>query len=117
MSADRYTKIILTVIAIELGWLGVKDAAVPVMAQAQPAEPIPVIIKGVEGVRGKPLVIPVRLAEATTPVRVTVDRPLPIEAPLPIRVDAISPFVVTTHPERPLLVQSVQAVPAPRPGL
>jgi hypothetical protein len=115
MSTDRYTKIILTVIAIELGWLGVKDAAVPVSAQK--VEPMPVIITGVETVRGKPLVIPVRIAEATAPVRVTVDRPLPIEAPLPIRVDAVSPFVVTTHPDRPLLVQSVQAVPAQRPGL
>ena len=33
MPRDRYLKIILTVIAIELGWLGVKDLAVPVSAQ------------------------------------------------------------------------------------
>ena len=33
MPRDRYLKIILTVIAIELGWLGVKDMAVPVSAQ------------------------------------------------------------------------------------
>jgi hypothetical protein len=115
MSADRYTKIILTVIAIELGWLGVKDAAVAVAAQQ--VEPTPVIIKGVEGERGKPLIIPVGIAEARAPVKVTVDRPLPIEAPLPIRVDAINPVVVETPPGRPLLVQSVQAPPAPRPGL
>jgi hypothetical protein len=115
MSADRFTKIILTVIAIELGWLGVKDAAVPVSAQQ--AEPMPVIIKGIEGVRGRPLVFPVRIAEATAPVRITVDRPLPVEVPLPIRVDAINPVVVETPPGRPLLVQTVQAQAAPRPGL
>ena len=33
MPRDRYLKIILTVIAIELGWLSVKDVAVPVSAQ------------------------------------------------------------------------------------
>jgi hypothetical protein len=115
MSADRYTRIVLTVIAVELGWLGVKDGPVPVSAQQ--VEPMPVIIQGVEGVRGRPLVFPVRIAEATTPVRVTVDRPLPVEVPLPIRVDAINPIVVETAPERPLLVKSVQAERTPRPGL
>lgn len=115
MSADRYTKIVLTVIAVELGWLGVKDASVPVSAQQ--VEPMPVIIRGVEGVRERPLVFPVRIAEATVPVKVTADRPLPIEAPLPIRIDAINPVVIETPPGRPLLVKSVQAEEAPRPGL
>jgi hypothetical protein len=33
---DRYTKIVLTVIAIELLWLGLKTTAPPVEAQAAP---------------------------------------------------------------------------------
>src|SRR4051812_15615073 len=36
--ADRYLRIVLTIIAVELGWLGVKDVVrASVAAQAQPA--------------------------------------------------------------------------------
>ena len=35
--ADRYLKVVLTVIAIELAWLGVKDVGTPVAAQANTA--------------------------------------------------------------------------------
>ena len=47
MHIDRYVKIILTVIAVELLWIGLKDGATPVVAQAQRA-PTPVVITGIE---------------------------------------------------------------------
>ena len=34
MHIDRYVKVVLTVIAIELFWIGIKDTAPPVSAQA-----------------------------------------------------------------------------------
>ena len=49
MSADRYLKVILTVIALELGWIALKDTAVPVSAQrGQQTEPTPVVIRGID---------------------------------------------------------------------
>jgi hypothetical protein len=53
MPRDRYLKIILTVIAIELGWLSVKDIAVPVSAQqTQQNQQTPqltgVVIRGID---------------------------------------------------------------------
>jgi hypothetical protein len=44
MSGDRYLKIVLTVIALELGWLGIRDTA-PVSAQ-QNNGPMPVVVTG-----------------------------------------------------------------------
>ena len=34
MAVDRYVKIVLTIIALELFWIGIKDTAPPVVAQA-----------------------------------------------------------------------------------
>ena len=45
MKCDRYTKLILTIIAIELFWLGLVHSAAPVAAQA---DPTPVIIRGIQ---------------------------------------------------------------------
>ena len=39
MAVDRYVKVVLTIIALELFWIGVKDPAPPVAAQAQPRPP------------------------------------------------------------------------------
>ena len=47
MHIDRYVKIILTIIAAELLWIGLKDGATPVVAQAQRA-PTSVVITGIE---------------------------------------------------------------------
>ena len=51
MTVDRYTKLILTVIALELGWIAINGTGVPVLAQR--SEATPVIIRGVEGPPGK----------------------------------------------------------------
>jgi hypothetical protein len=114
MSADRYLKIVLTIIALELGWLAVKDSAVQVSAQ-QVQQPTPVIIRGVEIGPTNEMTLPVTLMRTNAPIRVTAAQPIPIEAPAPIRVQEAQPIVVETR-ARPLLIQSVPAVPAPRPG-
>ena len=57
MTVDRYTKLILTVIALELGWIAINGTGVPVLAQR--SEATPVIIRGVEGPPGKQPLIPV----------------------------------------------------------
>ena len=38
MTVDRYTKLILTVIALELGWIAINGTGVPVLAQRSEAD-------------------------------------------------------------------------------
>ena len=106
MTVDRYTKLLLTVIALELGWIAVSGIGVPVSAQRN--EPMPVIIRGVEGVPGKEVFIPVTLVGST--------RPLEIVAPQPIKIEADRPIPVETGGE-PLLIRTVSDPPAVRPGV
>jgi hypothetical protein len=105
---DRYIKIVLTVIALELFWIGLRDVATPVSAQAPP--PLtPVVIRGIEV--GPNTMLPVSIDHAVT---VRVDRALPItaEAPLPVAFDG--PVEVTAS--QPLPVRQVPYVPSERPG-
>jgi len=102
MSGDRYLKIILTVIAIELGWMAMKDAAVQV--SAQPAA-TPVVIRGIDLPNNDSL--PVTVVRSLNTLRVTADSL--------VRIRADQPIVVETR-ERPLLIQSVPAGVSPRPG-
>jgi hypothetical protein len=127
MPRDRYLKIILTVIAIELGWLGVKDMAAPVSAQQaqqtqQSQQPTSVIIRGVDlpcqgnALNCRETSLPVSLTRATVPMRVTVDAPLPVDARGTVRIRQDQAIVVETG-DRPLLIQSVPPSAAPRPGI
>jgi len=129
MSRDRYLKIILTVIAIELGWLGVKDVAVPVSAQqsqsapsAQSGQPTPVVIRGIDlpcggnTINCRETSMPVSVTRTTAPVRVTVDTPLPVDARGTVRIRQDQAIIVETG-ERPLIIQSVPPTSAPRPGI
>ena len=106
MTVDRYTKLLLTVIALELGWIAVSGIGVPVSAQRD--EPTPVIIRGVEGAPGKEVFIPVTLVGST--------RPLEIVAPQPVKIEADRPIPVETGGE-PLLIRTVSDPPAVRPGV
>jgi hypothetical protein len=106
MTVDRYTKLLLTVIALELGWIAVSGVGVPVSAQRN--EPTPVIIRGVEGAPGKEVFIPVTLVGST--------RPIEIVAPQPIKIEADRPIPVETGGE-PLLIRTVSDPPAARPGV
>jgi hypothetical protein len=114
MQVDRYTRIVLTVIAVELGWIAVKDLATQVSAQQ--VEPMPVIVRGVEIPSNRQGALPVVVAGTSAPLPVVADEPLQIEAPAPIRIQADRPIPVEST-DRPLLVRSVPDVPAPRPGL
>ena len=110
MISDRYLRIILTVIAIELLWLGLKDLAPAVAAQPQrqpPAqmEPAPVIITGIrldERYRDAlPMSVVGNLTVGLAPrtlVRIEAERPLKVEA------------------DKPLPVQQVDYTPGLRPG-
>jgi hypothetical protein len=114
MTADRYTKLVLTVIALELGWLAVNQAGVPLAAQRSDATPV--VIRGVEPPPGKEFYLPVTLVAAMTTLRVASDRPLEIQSRVPLRIEADRPLPVETT-DRPLLVRTLSDAPATRPGV
>jgi hypothetical protein len=124
MKADRYLKVVLTIIALELGWIALKDAAVNVSAQQsqQNQQPMSVIIRGIDlscpgnTANCRETSLPVSVTRATVPMRVTVDSPLPVDARGIVRIRQDQPVVVETG-ERPLLIQSVPPTASPRPGI
>jgi hypothetical protein len=127
MPRDRYLKIILTVIAIELGWLSVKDIAVPVSAQQaqqnqQTQQLTGVVIRGIDlpcggnTINCRETSLPVSVTRTTAPMRITVDTPLPVDARGTVRIRQDQAIVVETG-DRPLLIQSVPPSAAPRPGI
>jgi hypothetical protein len=128
---DRYLKAVLTVIALELAWLGVKDIATPVSAQVNNA-PTPVIIRGIQidnpnvrlpvTVRGiqidnpnarlqnaipfyqmEPMLV---TATAQQPVSIVAVRPIPITGAVPLKIEV----------DRPLPVENVGYKPGLKPG-
>ena len=124
MAANRYVRVILTVIALELGWIALKDTAVPVSAQrGQQTEPTPVVIRGIDlpctgpasYANCREIFLPVAITQANSSMRVVADPPLQVDARGLIRIRADQPIVVETR-DRPLLIQSVPAGTAARPG-
>jgi hypothetical protein len=101
MAVDRYVKTILTIIALELFWIGIKDAAPPVAAQAAPTA---VVIRGIQIAPTSNEYLPVGVVGQ--PVRVDVTRPVKIETDRPIKIEA----------DRALKVENVGFTPAPKPG-
>ena len=73
MQIDRYLKVVLTVIAVELGWMGFNLAAAPVTAQGPAAQiaPTRVVITGID--MGA---VPV---QAIGVVKIEADKPLRVE--------------------------------------
>jgi hypothetical protein len=123
--SDRYLRIVLTVIALELGWIALKDAAVNVSAQKQPSQQATsVVIRGIDlpcqgaanNANCRETTLPVSVNRANVPMRVTVDAPLPVDARGTIRIRQDQPLLVETG-DRPLLIQSVPPSAAPRPGI
>src|SRR5262245_11577901 len=110
---DRYTKLLLTVIALELGWIAINNSSVQV--QAQRGEATPVVIRGVEGPPGKQPLIPVMVMGSTV-VRVESERPLEVVASQPFKIEADRPIPVETG-NQPLLIRTVSDPPAARPGV
>ena len=125
MHIDRYVKIILTIIAVELLWIGLKDGATPVVAQAQRA-PTSVVIPASScpaprpascrwpwwaatadsgrGARGRGSAD--HRSHRRTALRVETERPLDVDRAGHGRVTA----------ERPLRVESVPYTPSKGPG-
>jgi hypothetical protein len=112
---DRYLKAVLTVIALELAWLGVKDIATPVSAQVNNA-PMPVIIRGIQidnpNVRLRnaipfyqmePMLV---TSTAQQPVTIVAVRPIPITGAVPLKIEV----------DRPLPVENVGYKPGLKPG-
>ena len=102
--SDRYLKFILTVIALELGWLGVNQLTAPAQAQAGVT---PVVIRGIE--LGRDVTMPVTLARVAS-------GPMDVRAIGTIRLDSSQPLVVETNPNHPLRVENVGYTGSPRPG-
>ena len=113
MTVDRYTKLLLTLIALELGWIAMSSAGVQVFAQR--AEATPVVIRGVEGPPGKEVFLPVAVVGSTV-LRVEAARPLEVVAAQPVKIEADQPIPVETGNE-PLLIRTVSDPPALRPGV
>lgn len=131
MSADRYLKAILTVIALELFWLGVRDAS-PVLAQPK-QEPMPVVIAGVRIGTQVYSTLPVAVVGATRTATIPAGRELPAVQPLGVQADIREPVAVQVGNQsltvqvanQPLTVQSgvqpivvdvLPAKPSIRPG-
>jgi hypothetical protein len=118
MAADRYLKFILTLIACELLWLGVKDAAPRASAQTAPT---PVVITGIQLGQSEYLPVAVRgsMREDVSPRPRDIE-PLRAQVMLDpatvLRIDSSQPLTVQTG-ARPLMVQSIEAQPKARPGL
>jgi hypothetical protein len=125
--SDRYLKIVLTNIALELGWIALGPATSPLSAQAgaqaaaqaRVAPPTRVVITGVDLASGEPFIpvgvvgayrqIPAPLRREIERVVVNVDtqsEPLRVETVGPVKVEA----------DRPLPVESVKYTPGQRPG-
>jgi hypothetical protein len=126
MHIDRYVKVVLTVIALELFWIGIKDTAPPVSAQAQQA-PTPVVIRGIDvsgpeagflpvAVVGGYRQIPSRARDAVDRLsaEITTDRAIRVESERPL--DVTVQGTVRVEAERPLRIESVPYTPAQKPG-
>lgn len=84
MTANRYRDALLTIIALELGWIALTHTGTPVSAQQAPTR---VVITGVDM---RPTdTVPVAVQ---SPVKIEADRPLRIQEPLTVRIP------VTTSP-------------------
>jgi hypothetical protein len=122
MPADRYLKVILTIIALELGWMALRDGAPAAQAQGAPTR---VVVAGVDmedtaflpvAVVGGLRQVPAPLSRQLEPLKVSVDTtvPLRVDAPQPLRVLPIGPIKIES--DKPLLVENVPYTPSRRPG-
>jgi hypothetical protein len=129
MPADRYLKCVLTVIALELLWLGVRQAP-PALAQQKP-EPMAVVITGVRIGTQNYTTIPVAVVGSVRPQSVPASRELPniqplsVNVPDPVQIDSRQPLAVQIANQpltiqsgtKPLVVDVLPAKPGLRPGL
>jgi hypothetical protein len=85
MAANRYLNTVLTIIAVELGWLAISHLGVPVSAQQAATR---VVITGVELNPDESL--PVALRRVEVPIRIDPSQPLRIQEPVTVRIPVTS---------------------------
>ena len=121
MRADRYLKVILTIIAIELGWIAINQAGSPVNAQQRGT---PVVITGIDlerpadflpvGVLGQVRNASSSFLPVATTIRNDRTNAVPVALPLPLEVRAVGAIRIDS--DRPIKVETVGYTPAQRPG-
>ena len=122
MHRGRYLNAILTVIALELLWLGLMHNAPPVSAQGAPT---PVIVRGIQIDPNLGTYLPVavvgqyrRVPDPATAVLQSssthVDGTVMIQAAPALKVEIDRPVRIDT--QQPLLVRQVDYTPRQRPG-
>lgn len=122
---DRYLKVVLTVIALELGWIAINQSTSPVQAQTN-ANPMPVIIRGINIGNGTPALLPVAVAgemrqlapdvaRQVQPVHVTVPDVVNVRSIAPVKVEADKPIQIEAG-RAPLKVEIAPYTPAQKPG-
>ena len=118
MTSDRYLKVILTIIALELGWMALTHSATPVTAQAAPTR---VVITDVEiGTNRGYLPVAVLGQMGSTdrwfqPIDTTVrNERVPVSIGQPVDVRPIG--AIKIEADKPLKVENVGYTPAQRPG-
>ena len=121
MLADRYLKAVLTIIALELGWIALSQTALPVAAQQTPT---PVVIAGIDlenrgaylpvAILGQPRNVPETTRFQPLEVTVRNDRPISVSASGITEVRMSSALRIDTS--RPLRVENVGYTPARTPG-
>jgi len=104
MTVDRYLRFILTVIAIELLWLGVRDA-VPTVAAQQKLDPAPVVITGVRIGGQEYTALPVAIVGTVRQEEILAVRALPRVRPFDF--DFPQPLTVTVA-NQPILVDAIK---------
>lgn len=120
MRADRYLKLILTIIAVELGWIALHTGTTPVQAQQ---DATPVVIAGVDmrdgndflpvGVIGQIGNGPVRAGFQPLATTIRNER-VPVSLSQTVDVRAIGSIRIDS--DRPIKVENVGYTPAQKPG-
>ena len=124
MTGDRYLKAVLTLIALELGWIALTLSGSPVSAQQQQQQGTPVVITGIDlerssdylpvGVLGQARNAPAAFQPIATTIRNDRTNAVPVSLPLPLDVRAVGAIRIDS--DRPIKVENVGYTPAQRPG-
>jgi len=121
---DRYLKVVLTVIALELGWLGVNQMMPRVEAQQNAATPV--VIRGIDlrdapaytalpiAIVGAYRQIPIELQRQLERPQVTIANAVDVRAVAPVKIEADRPIKIAA--DNVLRVQNVGYTPAQKPG-
>lgn len=126
MTGDRYLKAVLTLIAIELGWIALTLSGSPVSAQQQQQQQqgTPVVITGIDlqqssdylpvGVLGQVRNTPAAFQPVATTIRNDRTNAVPVSLPQPLDVRAVGAIRIDS--DRPIKVENVGYTPAQKPG-